>query len=106
MRIEIDLPDWCDERHIYIMAGIEMVAYKLAHEDKLMVKSVRCAKCGRCCQNLSRRRNDVDQNGDCLELIPDGPGYFVCGKGVERPFGCSVGMQRKGRIEGCSVEYK
>jgi len=28
MKIEIELPDWCDERHIYVVAVTELVAYK------------------------------------------------------------------------------
>lgn len=23
MKIEIEIPDWCDERHVYIMAGTD-----------------------------------------------------------------------------------
>ena len=49
MRIEIDIPDWADERHIRILAGRELAAAKLAHEDFWRVKDVRCNHCGKCC---------------------------------------------------------
>jgi len=69
MRIEIELPDWVDERHIYIMAGVELAAYKEAQETTWHVKTKRCVQCGRCCLNLPKGQYILDENGDCINLI-------------------------------------
>jgi hypothetical protein len=105
MKIVIEIPDWCDERHIRILAGIEMVAYKLAHEDHFMVKTERCSNCGTCCSDLSPRIPHAGPDGVCIHLIPDGP-KKMCSLGVDRPFICSVSRDRKGSPEGCTIEYR
>lgn len=105
MKLTIDLPDWCDERHIYIMAGIEMAAYKLYGEDVVNIKTVRCAACGSCCRNLSRYLPDVAERGDCIHLGTRGIDN-ECGLSEQRPFLCSTGMQHKGLTPKCSIEYR
>ncbi len=74
--IRVDLPEWCEGRHIYILAGIELVAYQLA-DKPMLVKTARCSMCGKCCE-------------DCKELIPDGS-KLVCGLAIDRPFRCCIG---------------
>ena len=69
-----DLPEWTDERHQYILAGIELAAYKHAGK-KWMVKTSRCSQCGRCCQTVA-----------CSLLTDDN----LCSLGTERPFRCCV----------------
>ena len=89
MKIEIDLPDWCEERNIRVMAGIEQVAYKLAGDAKIHVKTERCSRCGSCCKDLKHWIfKTID--GVCEHLKEDGD-KTVCGLGVMRPYGCSAG---------------
>jgi hypothetical protein len=107
MKIEIEIPDWADERHIYIMAGIELVAYKLLYEP-WHVKTARCIMCGACCMNLKLSYFPMT-GGTCDHLLePLGDGVRECGQGATRPFICSAGMQRKGDKDRpkCTVEYE
>jgi len=88
--IHVRLPDWCDSRHIYILAGIELAAYQ--HVGKpMMVKTSRCSMCGECCN-------------ECKELRPDGD-KLVCGLGLDRPFACCIGLASVS-IEGCTQRFK
>lgn len=108
MRIVLDLPDWVNERHIYVMAGIELAAYKLYGEDKFHIKTSRCSQCGECCMNLTQSAGvPIGQDGHCLHLIAIGS-KNECDLRLYRPFGCSTGMQRKGEFDhpSCTVEYK
>lgn len=104
MKIELDIPAWAEERNIYVMAGVEMVAYRLAHEGEFKVKSVRCSGCGKCCMDLPEGHIQRNDSGNCIHLVPDGE-KWVCDLGVHRPFSCGTGFQQKGFTEGCSVEY-
>lgn len=108
-KITIELPDWADERHIYIMAGIELVAYQIYGDERLFVKTARCSSCGECCMNLSASAGmPISREGHCIYLDEPVGGKRECILGLYRPFGCSVGMQRKGFFEhpNCTVEYK
>lgn len=78
MKIELELPDWVDERTLRIFAGIESVATKDIG-GTWQVKESRCNLCGTCC-------------GDCKELIySEGDKGYMCNSGWDRPFGCCVG---------------
>jgi len=109
MKLVVELPDWCDERHIYVMAGIEMAAYKLYGEDKIHVKTTRCTECGQCCEKLyARWIFDRTEEGDCEHLDKEIGGNRPCALGVMRPIGCCVGLQQKGKYSdypSCTVEY-
>ncbi len=106
MKITIDIPEWAQKRHIYIMAGIEMLAYKLYGEDVVHIKTARCSRCGECCMNLGLGSEEpIGPDGNCIHLDKVG-GQYVCGLHIRRPFGCSVGMQKKGSHPSCTVEYK
>jgi len=91
LRIELYLPDWVEDKHLYIMAGIELAAYK--HVNKpWMVKIGRCDMCGKCCMEL--------KDGPCEHLKADGK-KWVCGLGLNRPWRCcvSVGQDCAERFE-------
>jgi|OpeIllAssembly_1097287.scaffolds.fasta_scaffold342647_1 hypothetical protein len=107
MRIEIELPDWVDERHIYIMAGVELAAYKEAQETTWHVKTKRCVQCGRCCLNLPKGQYILDENGDCINLIFDGKDKRLCKLGAMRPLPCCEGDPVKGNWgkDFCSIRY-
>lgn len=110
MRLVLDLPDWCDERNIYVMAGIELVAYKRFGEDAAYVKAARCNSCGACCRApLLPGAFEATAEGDCVHLKKIGPTY-VCGLGAGRPFVCNHGDPVRMGIDGaegiCSIRYK
>ena len=106
MRITLDLPDWAQERHIFIMAGIELLAYKLYGEEVIQVKKVRCNLCGACCMNLNKHCPlPINADGNCLYLAGELGGKRECTLGLERPYSCSIGMHRRGRTPNCCIEY-
>ena len=86
MKIELDLPDWTEERHIRIFAGLEEVARKL-HGKPLEIKVGRCQQCGECCKRMA--------GGPCNHLVySDGHGNHRCkpnGIEYDRPFSCASG---------------
>ena len=84
VKIEITLPDWCDERDIVIMAGIEQVAYKHATESTFKIKQTRCNKCGECCKGFHT------ESGYCDHIVLDG-NLKICGLGTDRSYACCIG---------------
>ena len=108
MRIEIDIPDWAKERDIYVMAGIELAAYKPA-KGRWHIKTGRCNMCGKCCMNFKKGQTatpwkDMVKDGRCVHLVPDGD-RWMCGLGAARPWSCSVAVF-KDSIKGCTEEFK
>ena len=107
MKIEIEIPDWCAERNIYVVAGIELAAYKNATESIFHIKTVRCNQCGECCKNLPlNNQMDLLSNGDCSSLVPDGE-KLICRKGAYRGFNCCVSDPIMGKQIGtnCIIRY-
>jgi hypothetical protein len=97
MKIEIELPAWCDENsYLYLMKGIELVAYKRPNEP-WKIKTGRCNKCGRCCPPNPRKPR-------CEHLKKVG-WQSICSLGSERPWSCSVHMPGV-TIEGCTEKFE
>ena len=91
----ITLPEWTDERHQYLFAGVELYAYK--EGGSWFVKTGRCNMCGKCCEKMTPTEHfPVDENGTCKFLVPDGENR-VCGLHLSRPFSCSISPGR-GRV--------
>lgn len=110
MRIVVDLPDWCDERHIFIVAGIELAAYKLYGEDVVQVKTERCSMCGQCCEEVPHNwfLGRTEENS-CVHLQKDSEEYRPCRLGVLRPWSCCTDLVRAGKIpeyDKCTVDYE
>lgn len=105
MKIELELPDWCDERAIYIMAGIELAAYKIPDQD-WKLKISRCNMCGKCCMKLGKRHPFPTVDGTCiyLEREPGSRSMWRCKLGMSRPFGCCVGTPRN--MPECTERYE
>lgn len=104
MKIEIEIPDWCEERHIFILAGIEMAAYKLVDDDQWHVKKSRCNMCGECCKTFKKPFVFEVHDGVCEHLLSNN----TCGLGGHRPWVCCTSMERKGSkgVPNCSIEYE
>jgi hypothetical protein len=92
VKIDLDLPTVPDEAVLYVLARIELVAYKTI-EGKWHVKTSKCSMCGKCCYN--RRDNDPFPtiDGRCIYLQPlkGTKDKFVCSLGIHRPVACTVG---------------
>jgi hypothetical protein len=104
---EIVLGDWTHERNIYIVAGVELAAYKNFNENKLHVKTSRCVQCGKCCLNLPKGQYSLDENNDCVHLDKSGTGKKPCTLSMMRPFPCITGDPIIGKWgkEFCSIRY-
>jgi hypothetical protein len=85
----LQLPDWVDERHIRIFAGIEEVARKL-HGKSWQIKIGRCNLCGKCCMSVPDNwRKGIDpKTGWCKHLVFYANEYRC---GIDRPFFCCAG---------------
>lgn len=109
MKIEIEIPEWAQERHIRIMAGMELLAYKPYGEDILYVKTSRCSMCGKCCTMLPDRFFLPTINGTCTYLQRnENSKVRECSLTLNRPFTCCVGKnskKTKGLEDICSVEF-
>lgn len=104
MKIELDLPDWTEGRTIRVMAGIELMAYKLS-DTKWQMKVSRCNMCGKCCMNLKNHPFPTI-DGKCIHLKKrpgDNPRY-ECGLRIHRPFGCCVAVPQN--IPECTEKYE
>jgi len=93
MKIEIEIPDWVEGKHLYIFAGIELVAYKYLDEN-WKVKTGRCNMCGLCCEEFKKPvlKWPFVKNKTCEYLKSDGE-KKVCGLALHRPFACCVGIK-------------
>ena len=106
MRVELDLPDWVDERHIRIMAGIELVASKMSHEDFWRVKETRCNQCGICCMNLKPNHIYPIINGRCVHLREIAGGKYECNYALYRSRACGNDPQKYLNSGECCITYK
>ena len=107
MKVELTLPDWCDERDIVILAGIELAAYKHPSESVFKVKETRCNYCGECC--LGQKPESlpfIDKEGNCIHLTQDGE-KKICGIGVYRSYACCACDPIIGKEENtkCCITY-
>lgn len=109
MKIEVELPsfpEWDNERCIYILAGIELVAYKYPGRN-WMVKIVRCNMCGECCMDLGNNQPFplVTTDGVCdhLEKEPGDNKRWRCALSLNRPFGCCI-AEPSGK-DYCCIEW-
>jgi len=97
--VTIEIPDWAEERHIFVFGGFELMAWKPSGKDELWVKLTRCAMCGWCCENLRPDCKDLEQIGKSK----------VCKRGADRPFICSYSDPKQNNAPGCeacNITYK
>ena len=106
MRVELDLPDWVDERHIRIMAGVELVAQKLAQNDYWQVKETRCNRCGKCCMGFKPGKHIYPVvNGRCIHL-KERNGKFECAIALYQSRACENDPPHFIERGECSITYK
>jgi len=104
VRIEINLPEWANERTIYIFAGVELAALK-SRGGKWQTKTGRCNMCGKCCMDLKKHSFPLI-DGQCVYLKKE-PGkndQWLCGLGILRPFGCCIGSPSK--VPDCTESFE
>ena len=90
MESKLKLPLWALEKNIYILSGIELVAYKIWNESHWMVKTVRCNVCGKCCMKLPEAQMAPIIEGRCMYLTEQDDGRWSCQLDFHRPIACSV----------------
>lgn len=92
MQITIDIPEWAQERIIYVIAGLELLASKEPGKP-LMIKNKRCVRCGKCCMNVPKNHTmGINENGDCAQLEYDKKiGKYTCGMKYYKPLPCCIG---------------
>lgn len=105
--ITLEVPEWAEERHIYVFAGREVIARKLV-DKPLEVKTVRCNLCGECCRNCSDDWMFGQTNGVCnhlrYERTPNGDGWFCKLRGDIVPFTCCKGKYED--LEKCCIRFE
>jgi len=106
MRVELDLPDWVDERHIRVHAGIELVAEKLSFEKSWRVKKDRCTRCGKCCQGLDDTHIYPVVNGECIHLEKIKEGVYNCKIALYHSRACGFDPRIKIAKGECPITYE
>ena len=106
MEIVLDLPDWVDERHIRIYAGVELVAFKWEQDDFWHVKDQRCIMCGKCCNNLMSSHFCPSINGECIYLEPEKNRKRLCRVAIDRPRSCQEDPRHLIKTGECPITYK
>ncbi len=104
--ISLKLPDWTNKRTLRVMAGIELVAYKLP-DAKWQMKVSQCNMCGKCCMALKTHKHVFSViDGKCIHLKkrPGNNPRWECGLRINRPFGCCVATPQN--IPECTVKYE
>jgi len=107
MKIEIEIPEWAQERDLYVMAGVEQLAFIPYSKGKIWIKTERCNMCGKCCENLTPMAPfpQTKKKGVCDHLY-----LKECGLGYLRPWSCSVSdplIGSNGVIrDWCSIRYE
>lgn len=97
MKIELEVPDWCEGGYLYVMKGVELVAYKWP-KDPWRIKIGRCSKCGKCCMIGSPKRQ-------CEHLKLRGT-EMICSLGSERPWSCSIHHPDGKKIPDCTERFE
>ena len=96
MKVVIDIPDRFEGLNLRLIAGQELVAYKLSGRE-WYVKSSSCDRCGDCCKDIAGSSlPNVD--GVCDYLSEDN----TCSLGIRRPFSCLFPNERFK----CAEEFK
>ena len=107
MLVELELPEWVDERGIHIIAGaLEEVAKKRTENSPWEIKVNRCNSCGRCCMNVPDdwpHEKDLS-TGHCLYLESIGDDKYICSHKSSRPNACCI-SDGEG-AEYCNITWK
>ena len=103
-RIEIEIPEWAKDNNIYIMAGMNLLAYRY-RGGPLMVKTDLCSMCGKCCMELDNRHPFVTETGGCKYLTKEvgDNDRWLCGLHGFRPHGCAVTTPER---NDCTVKFE
>ena len=104
MKIEVEIPDWAEERRILILAGTELVAMKRGHEDHWLIKETRCNRCGECCLDRPPTPYGLDDEGKCLKLEQIG-GEWACTAGMGIGLRCVLDPNLVG-YEACCITHR
>ena len=105
MKIEIEIPDWCEEKNLYILAGVDLVAYRHNPNEKWMISDSRCSLCGKCCTGLPLNWPFPTINGECINLEKERAGRRLCTLGVFRPHRCGTSPDGLFKNNNCTVRF-
>lgn len=98
MKIELEIPDWVEGKHLYLLAGQELVAYKYL-DVPWQIKDGRCNMCGKCCESFPKNRTDNREpksiNGRCVHLQDNEDGTKTCSLGIYRPYKCVIALNNE-----------
>jgi hypothetical protein len=104
--ITIEIPDWAEERNIYVLAGIELLAYQEVGKP-LMVKTERCSMCGECCCGMEEGSHFfgvVDEHCEHLKKEVGNNNRWYCNLKYYRPIACCTSI--KGTDDYCTVKFE
>ena len=99
-----------EQRNLYLFAGNEPVIRKNKIKDYWEIKTGKCHRCGKCCEQVKwGSRSFVKEDGSvgCKFLFDDGS-EKLCGIGFPdvgywRPHGCCIADLG---LEGCTVKWE
>lgn len=107
-KILLEIPDWAEERKVYIFLGRECFMVK-DHDKKWYKKTVRCNLCGKCCKDLKDNWHlglqVIDGETYCSK-IKKVANQFWCEAGPAGPFSCVSDSPTGFQPKGCVLEYE
>lgn len=96
-KITITIPEWAEKRHIYIFAGIDLLAFQEFPRDYINIKTVPCSMCGECCNAFKCEQIEIYGREQ------------RCALGLQRPFSCSTAdpmTVTDGFSDKCAIQFK
>jgi len=104
----IVIPEWAEERNLYIMAGIEKLTEYNRVADELTVKVIRCNRCGECCKidkgGIYDRYGYRGEDGYCKYLTRYPDGTTECTAACMKPFVCAQGTPES--VSECVIKFE
>ncbi|MHA2136289.1 MAG: hypothetical protein ACW99J_20710 [Candidatus Thorarchaeota archaeon] len=94
-KVIFEIPEWAEERHLFLLAGQECIAMQYAGEDDIYIKTGQCVHCQQCCLGF-----------ECEHASPKGCKLVASGK--ERYVNCCIDAPREflKNVPECTMRYK
>ena len=105
--MQIEIPEWARARRVIVLLGRECYIVKEPNELP-QIKTVRCNRCGKCCQDPPEGWVYGEQQIDGITYCGaarEEDGVWHCNAGFDAPFTCCRDLLRQKPHPDCVIEY-